>query len=210
LGLFSRVGCGFALGLFLSVCAQSAVIYQVTVTTDAPLNGTPGIVNMQFNPGDISSQLATATVSGFSGATLGSVEPPLPGNGVITGDLGTTLGFTNTAALNDFAQNVSFGPLFQFILTLDGPAVTAPNNGVAGTRFSLLLYEAGFSNPLVTVDGVILTIDINPDGTITIEGFPTGNTIVSVVDASGVPEPSTWILSSGALSLLFAIRRRIK
>ena len=205
---FARFGICLALGLLLSSSAQSAIIYDITVTTAAPLDGNPGIIDMQFISGDPSAQSATANIFNFNGAALGLPEAPLPGNGVVTGDLSTAVGFTNAASLNDFAQNVTFSPFFNFILLLDGPAINAPNNGLAGTRFSLLLYTPGFANPLVTGDGVILTIDINPDGTITTNGFPTGASVVSVTDISGVPEPGTWLLSGGALVALFALRRR--
>jgi len=120
---FARFGYILALTLFLSVSAQSAIIYEVSVATAAPLLGNPGIINMQFNPGDISAQPATADVTSFTGSPLGAVEPSLPGSGVVTGDLGSSVHFTNTAGLNDFAQNATFGSFFQFILTLDGPAI---------------------------------------------------------------------------------------
>lgn len=187
---------------------HAAVIYQVTFTGPS-LNGTNGIINMQFNPGAPTSQDATALVSAFSGATLGAVEPPPPGNGVVTGDLSTAVAFTNTAQLNDFAQNVTFGtPGFQFLLSLDGPAITAPNSGTAGTRFSLLLYEPGFANPLVTADGVIGTLDINPDGSITTAGVDERGFVVQFERVTAtIPEPATLSLCAGAFLTLYAVRR---
>jgi hypothetical protein len=207
MGPLGRFGCLIALGLFYGSSAYSAVIYQVTVSTSG-LNLTNGIVEMQFNPGMATSQAATATVTAFSGAPLLAVEPMIPGTGVVTGTLPGPVGFTNTAALNDYAQNVTFLTFFQFMLTLDGPAITAPNNGSSGTRFSLLLWQPAFANPLITSDGVIATLDINPNGTITINGFPSGASVVTF--AGGVPEPSTLFLSLAALGVLACYNSRIR
>lgn len=186
-----------ALAVLSGLQLQAATIYLVTVDT-ASLVGSPGIIDMQFNPGGVTSQAATALVTSFTGGTLGSVVPPVIGP--VTGTLPTgDLLFQNNAN-TDYAHGILFGSSFQFRLTLDGVALTAPDNGPAGTSFGLFLYDPGFA-PLITGDGLLAQIDINPDGGITTTGF--GGTTFQ--DVSGIPEPGTvtsMLLGGCALAFL--------
>ena len=109
MGRCRPVASALLLALGFSLSAFPAVLYQVSVDTST-LSGS-GIVEMQFNPGMVTSQAATAAVSMASGVLLGSVEPSI---GDVSGDLSGVVNFGNTTALNDFAQNVTFGSLFQF------------------------------------------------------------------------------------------------
>ena len=187
--------------------AHAAVIYQVTVNTSS-LNGVNGIIDLQFNPGGVTSQAATALVTSFSGATLGNVVPPVIGP--VTGTLPTDDLLFQNSANTDYAHEILFTNSFQFRVAFDGPALTAPNDGPAGTSFGLFLYDQSFS-PLITLDALIAQIDINPNGTLTTTGFPIGASVASfqIVNESPIPEPSTltsMLLAGSALALF--IRKR--
>jgi hypothetical protein len=193
-----------SVALFASVTAFPAVIYQVTVTLPGTLQGTDGIVNMQFSTSDPSTPDANATVTAFSGVVFGAVETPI---GPVTGDLATSVFFPTNAGLSDFAQNVTFGSSFEFLLSLDGPAITAPTNGPAGTRFSLLLYQSDFITPVLPTD-LVGTVDINPDGSIVTDGISGADYSVTF-DLVDVPEPATWSLCAGVLLVLCLARKRL-
>jgi hypothetical protein len=193
-----------SVALFASVAAFPAVIYQVTVSLPGTVQGTNGIVDMQFSEGDPSTPEATAVVSAVTGGIVfGAVEPPI---GSVTGSLQTSVIFPTNAGNNDFAQNVTFGSSFGFLLSLDGPAITAPTNGPAGTRFSLLLYQSDFVTPVLPTD-LVGTVDINPDGSIVTDGISGADYSVTF-DLVDVPEPATWLLSAGVLLVLCLARKR--
>lgn len=205
MSLFART---LILNVLLSVLpVGAATIFQVTVDTTS-LSGQSGVINLQFNPGGVTSQPASALVTLFTGAALGNVIPPT--SGPVTGTLpANNLTFQNSAN-TDYAHQITlFNNSFQFRITLDGIALTAPNNGPAGTSFGLFLYAPDFTTPLLTADGLIAQIDINPDGTITTTGFPSGNPAATFAVVSDVPEPGTLsslLLAGSAIALL--LRRR--
>lgn len=190
--------------------ASAATIFQVTVNTTS-LNGQSGVIDLQFNPGGVTSQPASALVTLFTGATLGIVIPPTIGP--VTGTLpANNLTFQNSAN-TDYAHQITlFNNSFQFRIALDGIALTAPNNGPAGTSFGLFLYGPDFVTPLLSADGLIAQIDINPDGTITTTGFPSGNPAATFAVVSDVPEPGTLssMLIAGSVFALLLRRQSIR
>ena len=181
--------------------ASASVLYQITVDTSS-ISGTNGAVDLQFNPGGVTSQAATAGVTGFTGGTLGAVIPPIIGP--VTGSLPTDDLLFQNSANTDYANGVLFGSSFTFLLTLDGVALTAPNNGPAGTSFGLFVFDSAF-NPLITADGLVARVDINPDGTITTTGFPDGGTTF----LAGVPEPGALSLVGLGAAALCMLRKRL-
>ncbi|MFN7938360.1 MAG: NF038129 family PEP-CTERM protein [Bryobacteraceae bacterium] len=195
------------LGFFI-LPAHAALVYEVTVDTSS-INGVNGVIDLQFNPGGLTSQAASALVTSFNagGGTLGSVVPPV--GGPVTGSLLTDdLAFQNSAN-TDYAHELLFADFVQFLVTFDGLALNSPDNGPAGTSFGVFLYDQTF-NPLVTADALVAQIDINPDGTITTTGFPLGSPVVTFnLITSDVPEPGTLtsLLLAGCALSLYARKR---
>jgi hypothetical protein len=203
----------FWLGGFGCGAVRADMIYEVTVDTSS-LNGTNGYLDFQFNPGNASALAALATISNFTGGTPGSANSfPLAGNtGDASGSLPGTLTLDNGTAYNDSFQGFTYGSSFSFDLTLSGPALDNPSGNV-GSSFALSLYAADGATPLLTTDpnNSVLTINLNADGTTTIETFltPTGDpSVVTATAMNAAPEPSSLVLMATALPAgLLAWRR---
>jgi hypothetical protein len=86
------------------------VSYQVNVDTSS-VNGTDGSLFFQFNPGDTTSQLATATVTGFQGGggTLATTAQYYGDASGLLPDPLTPLTLVNDTALNAVLQGFTFG-----------------------------------------------------------------------------------------------------
>lgn len=204
----------FALSLLLGSAIQApAAVFQVTVNTDfLGVTGTTGNINLQFSPGG-DSQPATASVSGFSsvGGTLNGAPSVLGG---VTGSLPGTVDFTNASTPNDYFHSFTFGTSFQFTLTLDGPAVNAPNGtSTSGSTFGIALFDDAGLNALLTVDpfGFAGILDIGLDGSITPTLYDAAlNTpsIVSLSTSTAIPEPATIGTFAAALIALGVLSRR--
>jgi hypothetical protein len=174
--------------MFLAVVpAGAASTYFITVNTSS-VSGSSGFLDFQFNPGNSTTQAATATVSNFTGGTLGATTPNA---GVVSGTLPGAVTFTNSAALNEYFQGFTYGASFSFVLTLSGAALDTPNGtSTAGSTFGLGLYDSA-QNPILTdqggTTGFAATVDINLNGTTTATAFPVGESVVSF---QGVNRPT--------------------
>ena len=191
-----------AISLLLAGSAAYAdVVVQVDANTSS-IDGTMGSVDFQFNPGALSFQQATVTISNFT--TDGSFDGTQQDFGDVTGGpITSPITITNTDADNEDFETFTFGRTLQFDLTFSGPAVTAPNGSSLSTSvftFSMFSDPAGTipaltSNP----NGVAAMVTVNLDGTITAQ---------AVSPYVSVPEPTYAWLAGGALLLLGALRRR--
>jgi len=166
--------------LFLTAApVDAAVNYFVTVNTSS-VNGTAGFLDFQFNPGNATTQQATAVISNFVGGTPG--VPTTSGN--VTGSLPATVtlcssggaGCTTNSALNELFQGFTYGNSFSFLLTLSGPAISTPNGtATAGSTFGVGLYDIT-QNPILTNQGATTgfagTVDITLLGTTVPTAFP--------------------------------------
>lgn len=200
-GLLS-VFAGIGLMCALAAPSSAAVAYTVTVNTSA-VNGTSGFLDFQFNPGNATSQPATAQIANFqsTGGALTGV-PAVTGN--VSGTLPGTVTFVNSTALNEYFQGYNYGTSFTFLLILSGPAIDAPNGtATAGSTFCVGLYDAA-QNPILTnqaaVTGCAGAVDINLNGSTTATAFPNANGGPSVVTFALVPSDS--YLVSYAANLL--------
>ena len=192
----------------LASSVQAGVLYQVTVNT-VSVNATTGFLDFQFNPGNASSQSATAVLSNFSGGTVNGA-PSTSGN--VTGTLPTTVTMINSTALQELFQSFTFGSSFTFLLNLSGPALDTPNGtSTAGTTFGLGLYNSA-QNPILTNQGATTgfagQVQVNLNGTTTTTAFPTqaGASVVSFVQVT-TPEPSAMGLVGLGLAALLVARR---
>lgn len=161
--------------------------YNWTVDTSS-LSGQSGQLSFQYNTSG--TDATTATISQFSGATLGSFS--LLGN--VAGDLGSAVAIspTNLIALNEFLQDVTFGNSFQFVLTLAGDLLDNPQD-LNGSQFAL---------QIVGGPSTLASVDIIP-------GFgPFVSLDPSVSESNPVPEPGTALLVLVALPAGLWLRRR--
>lgn len=163
--------------------------YQVTINTSS-LAGTTGYIDLQFNPGDSTSQQASAAISHFAGGSLAG-SPQLIG--AVSGSLASVVAIANSGGWNDYFEQITFGNSTTFYLKVDGPALTAPDGiAQAGSIFGLSLFDNSIS-PLLTLDpsGFLFTLNVNLDGTTTPFGF---SSAVSSTPVTAVPEPSLILL----------------
>lgn len=132
---------------------------------------------MQFNPGNASSQAATATITGFStNGVLSAAAPVLSGNAA--GLLPGPVTLINSTAFHDYFHGITLGTTISFVVTLSGPAVDTPNGmATAGSTFAISLYAADGVTPILTnqgaASGAIALIDVNLNGSTTTTAFPT-------------------------------------
>ena len=196
-------------GLGMKPVQAAAISYSVTVDTSS-VSGTAGFLDFQFNPGNSTSQAATAQISSFM--TLGGSLSGVPQvNGNVVGTLPGTLTFVNSTALNEYFQGFNYGSSFSFMLLLTGPAISAPNGTAnAGTSFGIGLYD-NTQNPILTnqggTTGFAGEVDIDLNGTATATAFPNG-TGPSVVTFLAVPEPGTMLMLGLSMAGFVYFRRR--
>lgn len=189
--------------------AAAATTYLFTVDTNS-VNGTSGFLDFQFNPGNPTSQAATAEILSFTGGSLGG-SPDITGD--VSGTLPGTVTLTNSSALNEYFQQFTYGDSLSFLLSLTGPALSSPNGTAnAGTVFGLGLYDETQS-PILTDQGSTTgfagQVDLNLDGSTTATAFPNGNQ-PGVVTIQTVPEPATGMLVLCAGLAVFAFRRKLR
>jgi hypothetical protein len=188
-----------------SACAND--LYSVSVNTSSQF-GQTGFIDIQFNPGDNTSQFATLAITGFTG---GALEPgvPLP-TGAPTGDVsgllpGTVL-FDNGQTTSEYTEGIIFGNSLSFMATFGGPGIHTPN-GSTGSLFQLDFLNQNGSSFLFTADPAgnnpfdfnVATIELNSNGSTTPTTYPdTGG--FSDATVTSIPEPATFLLLVTALA----------
>jgi len=195
--------------LFLSsVAVQAATItYHVSVDSSGISGSVPGYIELQFNPAVGGNSLpATATIDNFTSTSFTFDDLSNFSLGGVTGSLSSLpLSFdSSVGGANLFDQGVTvFGTTFGFDVTLSGAALdtTAPD----GNAFFVYLLGTDFS-PLVLQDGLVASIVINGDTSIT-----TNPTDLSTIEANTVPEPASLVLMLAGVSLVgFTVASRRK
>jgi hypothetical protein len=195
----------------LAVTANADVVYQISVNTSS-ITGTPGSVDINFNPGPSSTQAALVQISGFSSDGMLAENCPC-GTGDVSGQLTGIVTIGNSTGFNDYFDGFLYGTILVFDVTFSGPAITTPDGtSTSGSSlvFSMFSDPAGTIPALTTdaVNGFALRTDLNPDGTVTLINFSPQITITA--PASPVPEPSTLLstLTMLALAVFVAHRRK--
>ena len=180
-----------------------AVPFLVSVDTSL-LQGSTGFLDLQFNPADVGTPGALASISGFAGS-LGLVGAPMP-DGAVTGALPGTVQLANATAFNSYFQAVQFGALFRFVVDFTGDFLTQPS--ALGTSFSLALLNDALA-PLLTndVSGSLLRFELQA-GQVTFQAFQANGRVAATV--TPVPLPGTAVLFVAGALLLFgqALRRQ--
>jgi hypothetical protein len=175
----------------------SLITWEITVNTSA-LEGTPGYLDFQFNPGDTLFDPASATLSGFvSDGTLtgalsdvgSDVTGTLPGTVVLNNDL-----------LNDHTEGFTIGSFFDVFVTVDIPNVSGSATG--GNRFSLDVQDSGYNSLL----GGFPAVEIDLDAT---TGQPTiTNNSGGAAVVNQTPEPASLLMIVSGLAGVLAIRKQ--
>jgi hypothetical protein len=192
----------FALGCG-AVSARADVVLSFVVNTQS-LAGTNGYVDFQFNPGVLSTQSATVDVKNFAGATY-AAGTQMDTGGASGGPLPGTVAITNSTVYNDDNEGVKFGSTMTFTLDFTGSAINSPNGtALSGSSFAFSLFDATDVTPLLTNDpnGFAAVVNVNTNGSLTTT-TPSGSVAV-------LPEPASWLMMGGALSLLGVYRRRTR
>lgn len=193
-----------------SLPVAAASLYHVSVDTSS-LSGSTGLIDMQFNPGDITSPPAFGDVLNF--ASLEILTGPIEYDGFSAPALtppGRLAEFYNGTPFNAALLPVTFNSSFHFDIAFYGDYETAIDG--AGTRFSLSLLD-GDENPLATVDpvGTILQFELVPGGAVNATTFDADfSGAPSVVTLSAVPVPAALPLLVSALGLVGFMRRRAR
>ncbi len=194
------------LALALGACASLASAASTFhVELDTSSFSSTGWIDMQFNPGDPSSPLAQASLSGFTGfGDSGTAQI----NGNVSGSLAGGYTFVNNDAggLNELFHEVNLGGKIGFDVTFSGAA--DPGAGF-GSAFSVALYNQAQNALLGTNDptGSLVLLNWTPAGAV----VPTmlNNTIATSVSAvSAVPETQTWLMLGAGLALMGVVARR--
>ncbi len=143
------VAVALALLALASPVTAGSIAYPITVNTSSSyFTGVTGSLDFQFNPGDATSQAATATITNFmTDGSLGAIIPPTPPTtgGGASGSLPGTVAIANSALSpesNELNQTFTYGSYFSFTVTFSGDAVDNPNNQGSGSTFSLFRWTA--------------------------------------------------------------------
>ncbi len=194
----------YLLPLFFAFCAAAfAGPFTVTVSVNtSSLSGTTGSVDWQLNPGAGSTQTANVTISNINGATWVAGGPGTAFDlGNVTGSHiagPLTISTAGGAATNDDFENITFSNNLSFLLNFNGPAVVSPNGTATSpiTYYFSLFTDTNGINPAFSSDGLIASININPDGSAVKSVFSTAATVTFT------PEPATMGMVGTALGLL--------
>lgn len=192
----------------LTNVTHADVTYHVTVDT-SPLSGLVGFLDLQLNPGGTDALDVTATI--FNPVTDGTWASTSTNSGGASGTLPGPPNVTivNSGAINDLFQGMTFGNTLSFDAVFSGtallPGLPLP---LSGSTFSLSLYDTS-TMPLLTMqlDGSMLHIDINPDGSTSTVSFEDGSGVLraQATMALPVPESSPIILLFTGLAPLAVV-----
>ncbi len=186
------------------VAFGNPITYDLSVDTSS-ITGTIGSLDLNFNPGPLVTQSASLQILNFTSNGL------LAGGTTLTGDvagvLPATLTFDNGTGFNDYFEGFTFGSTLSFQVSLYGPALSSPDGtSTSGSTFAFSMFsDADGTIPTLTSDttnGFAATIDVNLDGSTSMESFIQGQTIV--------PEPTSFGLCAASLVLTVTGLGRLK
>jgi hypothetical protein len=170
--------------LFGLPAAADTINYEVVVNTSSQ-NGAYGYIDFELNAGSIpGSAPISASVFGFSGATLNPADPNNDELGMASGNLASVLTLSNSG-FNDYFEGLTFGSSVKFGVTLSGSGISATGSAgaSAGTTFQVFFFDSTIANNLFVSDaktGAAALVNVSPSGLAT----TTGNVTLT-------PEPGT-------------------
>src|ERR1022692_81426 len=212
----------FLIVLLSTVSVVSAdITYDVTVDTSS-ISGTAGSLDFNFNPGPLApTQAASLQILNFtSDGSLVNCAANVQGfcgSGDVSGTLPGTLTFDNGAGFNDYFDGFTFGSTLSFAVDLYGPALVSPDGvSASGSAFAFSIFsDTGGTVPTLTTDtadGFATIVDVNLDGSTTVNNSSSQTSISPVGPVSAVPEPNSVVLLGTVmiLGLVLRLRRRVK
>jgi len=175
-----------ALFLFAASTTFASYVWNVSIDTTS-LNNDSGYLYFQYNPG-IGAAPTTATISGFTGGTLGAMGAgAFSGSGdYVTGNLPGNVVFQNTNGVNDYNQAFTFGDSISFHVLFSDPAVGYPDYGASTFSLGFFADEYGATQ----LPGGVMADWTNSGALVT------------------TPEPGTFCLIGPALLGIFGLRKR--
>jgi len=177
--------------------------YNVTVNTSS-LSATSGALYIQFNPGNATSDNATATISNFQITGPGSLTGAPVFSGSASGTLNAALAISNTASNNDALQALTFGNALAFRLSIAETFTGAANTG---SVFNFGVFQSDGVTPLLTTQADGYSVIVNLDNRSGAAAIST-TAAATVPAVSAVPEPATFALfSAGLAAFLFMLSR---
>ena len=216
--------CGAStLGLLaLAACARAQVTYHVTTDTSS-LSGETGFLDFQFAKGNaFDSPNAAATLSNI--VTSGLLATTSDATGTASGTLPGPAMVSNSGTSsfpNELNQGITFGQVFNFDITFNGPALNPAVSSNYGSTFAYSLFGSDDATPLLTTDpnGTLLDINLSKGAILSATIFPTtpgGVSVVTTTTAAAVPEGSSavslgllLVLSAGGFTAAVRPRRKV-
>jgi hypothetical protein len=189
-----------------STLAQADVMFSVDINTSS-LMGEGGGIYLQFDPG-LNADRASVSVANFSAAP-GALDPASALNftdGGASGSLdGNNLTISNTFALNDYGEALTFGSKITLLVDLNIPATLT---GDSGSEFLIQVTGPDLLTPLLTADpsGNLVTMSYDTTGALSV--LSTNPDAAKVSAVSAVPEPGGFVLLGSLLVLLLLVGRR--
>jgi hypothetical protein len=174
-----------------------------------------GSLDFQFDPGPLVTQASNLQIVNFSsGGTLADCAANIQGfcpTGDVAGTLPGTLTFDNGTGFNDYFDDFTFGSTISFQVSLYGPALSSPDGlSTSGSTFAFSMFSDALGTvPTLTSDtaeGFAFTVDVNLDGTTTVNNFSSQTSVQPA--GAAVPEPSSMALLGTALFCWRALRFR--
>jgi hypothetical protein len=181
----------------------TSVTYSVSVNTSA-LAGDSGYLDLQFNPGGVSSDPASAVVTGF--ASNGSLTGQFDNSGSVSGTLPGAVTIGNTGSYNDYNESFNFSRYLTFFVTLNVPTVSGTAG--SGSSFALTLYQPDDATEYLDSSAPdLVEIDLDASGNPSVTNYSLNNEAV----VSQTPEPGAGSLAaSGLAAALMALMERPK
>ncbi|MBZ5584660.1 MAG: NF038129 family PEP-CTERM protein [Acidobacteriia bacterium] len=188
-----------------SVASANVAILRYAYLDTSLISGETGAVEFQFNQGLNGSQAATVEILDFAyhGALLAH-DPDI--GGVAPGSLlpGTVTIDNSDPLLNSYYHNFQFGNWISFWMRFSGPAISSPDPSfTSGSAFALILWSGGEQQLTTDTSGNLFTMDINLDGTASVNDFSENG-----VASFETPEPGGLALLGAPLLGLWLWRRR--
>jgi hypothetical protein len=194
----------FTLFAFLVLGGAHAALagpISVLVNTNS-IFGTSGSIDFQFNPGSLSSTSANVSIHTVTDGSYGGTQQDF--GGASGGPVTSIITINNSSADNEDFETFTFGHSLLVTINFGGAAITSPTGlSHSGSGFFLSLFsDAAGTIPVLTNDpnGVVASVAVNDDGTLSPQTVS--------AQASLVPEPSTLMLTGGALIGLGMLRMR--